>query len=75
MEDLRAREEDGAISLAALQKQRLSPGAAVEVRLENDTVTSGVVYSIRGEENVVVLLNLMSRLVRTTVPLDQIIPR
>lgn len=73
--DLQAREEGGAISLAALQRERLTPGAAVEVRLDNDTVTDGVVYSVRGEENVVVLLNLMSRLIKATVPLDQVTPR
>lgn len=75
IDDLRAREADGAISLAELQRERLTPGAAVEVRLDADTTTSGLVYSLRGEENVVVLLQLMGRQVKTTVPLDQVVPR
>lgn len=74
IDDLRAREDGGAISLAALRKGRLAPGAAVDVQLDGDTVTQGVVYSLRGEENVVVLLNLMSRMVKATVPLDQVKP-
>lgn len=73
--DLKAREDEGAISLAALQKERLVAGAAVDVQLDGDTVTQGVVYSVRGEENVVVLLQLMNRLVKTTVPLGQVTPR
>ena len=75
IDDLRAREDGGAISLAALQKQRLVPGTAVDVEFDGGTVTQGVVYSLRGAENVVVLLNLMSRLVKTTVPLGQVSPR
>ena len=75
VEDLRAREEDGAISLAALQKARLMTGALVDVQFDGDTVSQGMVYSMRGEENVVVLLELMGRQVKTTVPLGQITPR
>lgn len=75
IDDLKAREEEGAISLAALQKERLVAGAPVDVQLDGDTVTQGIVYSMRGEENVVVLLNLMNRLVKTTVPLGQVTPR
>jgi len=72
IDDLRAREEGGAISLAALQKERLAPGAAVEVRIDETTTAPGLVYSLRGEENVVVLLELMGRQVRATVPLEQV---
>lgn len=75
IEDLKAREEGGAISLAELQRERLSPGAAVEVRLDETTTAPGLVYSQRGEENVVVLLSLMGRQVKTTVPLDQVSPQ
>lgn len=75
VDDLKAREESGAISLTALQKERLSPGAAVEVKLDETTTVSGLVYSLRGEENVVVLLELMGRQVKTTVSVDQVDPR
>jgi len=61
--------------LAALHKERLALGMEVDVHLADDSSAAGVVYSLRGEENVVVLLNLMSRQVKTTVPLDQVTPR
>ena len=75
IDDLKAREEDGAISLATVHKGWLSHGAAVDVTLGGDTITQGVVYSLRGEENVMVLLQLMGRQVKATIPLDQVAPR
>lgn len=75
IDDLKTREEGGAILLAALQKAQLRPGAAVEVRLDEATTAPGLVYSLRGEENVVVLLQLMGRQVKTTVPVDQVSPQ
>ena len=72
IDDLRAREDGGAISSAALQKERLAPGTAVQVRFDEENATQGVVYSMRGEENVVVLLSLLNRQVKATVPLDQV---
>lgn len=73
IDDLRALEDGGVISQETLQKERLLPGAMVDVSLDGFTVKQGgVVYSLRGEENVVVLLNLMNRLVKAVVPLDQV---
>lgn len=70
--DLKEREEDGAISLAALQGQRLTPGATVNVQFDSETLTQGIVYSLRGEHNVVVLLNFLNRQVKATVPIDSL---
>lgn len=74
IDDIRARETKGAISLASLQKERLAAGALVDVDFGEDTLKQGVVYSLHREDNVVVLLNIMSKLVKTAVPLDRVSP-
>lgn len=74
IEDLKAREIGGAIELEMLQSDWLIPGTAVGVRLDSETVTSGIVYSSRGKANVVVLLELMGRELEATVPIDRVCP-
>jgi len=71
IDDLRAREDGGAISSATLQNG-LTSGMVVQVRFDEENATQGVVYSMRGEDNVVVLLNLLNRQVKATVPLEQV---
>ncbi|WP_051327904.1 transcriptional activator RfaH [Desulfatirhabdium butyrativorans] len=72
IEDLKARERNGAIELNMLQSDWLIPGAAIGVRLDTETVASGIVYSSRGKANVVVLLELMGRALKATVPIDRL---
>jgi len=71
---LKAKEEDGAVSLAALRKRTLTPGAEIEVRLDDDTTASGLFDSFSGQDNVVVLLSLLNRQVKTTLPVDMVQP-
>jgi transcriptional antiterminator RfaH len=74
--DLRAREdESGAVPMTELQRKRLAPGMAVELRLDDDTFAPGLLYSFSGKENVVVLLNFLNRQVKTTLPLDRVVRR
>jgi len=61
-------------SLAALRKRTLTPGAEIEVRLDDDTTASGLFYSFSGQDNVVALLSLLNRQVKTTLPFDMVQP-
>lgn len=70
--DLQAREERGAISLTRLRKKNLTPGAGIEVQLDDDTTAHGLFYSFSGQENVVVLLSFLNRQVKTTLPLYRV---
>lgn len=70
--DLKAREESGAVSLAELRKKTLTPGVGIEVQLDDDTTAQGLFYSFSGQDNVVVLLSLLNRQVKTTLPLDRV---
>lgn len=72
--DLQAGEEQGAISLANRQREQLVPGTPVTVQLDGETTSRGIFFSFRGQDNVVILLNLLNRQVKTTLPLDQITP-
>lgn len=70
--DLQAREYDGVISLTDLWKEKLIPGAAVAVQLDDETSAQGVFYSFRGQDNVVVLLNFLNRQIKATLSLAKI---
>ncbi|WP_162096687.1 transcriptional activator RfaH [Desulfotalea psychrophila] len=71
--DLKAREDKGLSILAKdLIKENLTPGSVVTVNIPGLESVEAVVYSIRGSENVDVLLNILSRQVKTTVSLDRI---
>jgi len=72
IEDLKAREVDGTIELDRLQADWLIPGAAVGIQLDPETVAAGIVYSRRGKANVVVLLELMGRALKATVPINRV---
>jgi len=71
--DLQAKEDaSGAVPLAELQKKGLTPGAAVTVKLDDDTSAQGLFYSFSGQENVVVLLSFLNRRVKATLTLDRV---
>lgn len=75
LENLKAKEdEEGIITPGAFVKPRLTAGTEVEVELEGGGVARGFFCSFRGEENVVILLDLLQRQVRATVSLNQIRP-
>lgn len=75
IENLKAKEDEaGIITPGAFLKPRLTPGAEVEVELDGGGSARGFFCSFRGEENVVILLDLLQRQVRATVPLDRIRP-
>jgi transcriptional antiterminator RfaH len=72
--DLQTKEDaSGAVPLAELQKKGLTPGAAVAVQLDDDTSAQGLFYSFSGQENVVVLLSLLNRQVKTTISLNRVL--
>ncbi len=72
IDQLKDREESGALNQSALKRQTLQPGTEVAVNLGNHSETEGVVFSWRGKDNVIVLLNLLSRKVRVTVSQDRV---
>jgi transcriptional antiterminator RfaH len=72
IDQLKAREEGGALTPSALKRRILQPGTAVSVNLDSNIETQGVVFSWRGTDNVVVLLDLLSRKIKATVPHDQV---
>lgn len=74
IEQLRAREEGGALSQSALTQRTLQPETGVTVSLGGDTDTEGVVFSRSGEENVIVLMNLLNRRIRATIPQNRVEP-
>ncbi|MEW6259513.1 MAG: transcriptional activator RfaH [Thermodesulfobacteriota bacterium] len=74
IEDLKAREIDGTICLDRVQPEWLVPGAAVGVRIEDEMIAPGIVYSQRGKDNVVVLLELLGRELKATVSIDRLCP-
>lgn len=74
IEDLKQRECDGAILLDRVPQERLVPGAAIGVKVSDDLVASGIVYSAKGSSNIIALIELMGRVIKATVPLDRICP-
>ncbi|MFN2355863.1 MAG: transcriptional activator RfaH [Desulfopila sp.] len=75
VDTLKEREEKGAISQAALKRQTIRAGDTVTVNLNDGGATEGLFFSWRGEENVIVLLNFLGRMVRTTLPQDRVEPQ
>lgn len=73
--ELRAKEDDGGIiQLGDFLRTKLAPGSAVEVKLEGGGSARGFFCSFRGEENVLILLDIMQRQVKTILPLDRVYP-
>ena len=73
IENIRQKQDEtGAVPHSSLEMQKLQPGSKVIVNLNDDTSTNGILYSVKGEENVVVLLDFMSRRVKTSVHFDQV---
>lgn len=72
IDQLKAREEGGALTPTALKRRILQPGTEVSVNLDSNVETKGVVFSWRGTDNVVVLLDLLGRAIKATVPHDQV---
>lgn len=72
IDQLKDREESGALSQSELKRQALQPGTEVAVSLSNDSETEGVVFGWHGKDNVIVLLNLLSRKVRVTVSQERV---
>ena len=71
--DLRTNEEKpGVISTEKLLYRQLRSGDEVEVDLAGGAVGKGKIFSIDGERNVIVLLELLKRRVKTKVPLASI---
>ncbi|MDZ7642108.1 MAG: transcriptional activator RfaH [Desulfurivibrio sp.] len=73
IDGLRAREdEEGKIAPGAFQKEKLAPGCEVEVTMADGSAAKGFFCSFRGKENVEILMDILKRQVRTTVPLDRV---
>ncbi len=74
IDDLKAREIDGVICLQPVSPEWLVPGAAIGVRVNEGVIVPGIVYSDRGKDNVIVLLELLGREVKSRIPLDRLQP-
>lgn len=74
IEDLKARETDGVISLRPISPEWLVPGAAVGVRIDDGIIAPGIVYSTREKDNVQVLLQLLGRELNIKVSGDRLHP-
>jgi len=75
IEGLRAKEDEaGVIAPGCFQRPKLASGMEVEVELDGGGSAKGFFCSFHGEENVVILLEILQRQVKTTLPLDRIKP-
>ncbi len=73
IEGLRAKEDEaGVIRPAEFQRPRLAAGAEVEVELEGGGTTRGIFCSFRGEDNVMILMDILKRQVPARVPVDRV---
>ncbi len=67
IEQIKAREEDGALPQKNLDAKVLKPGTPVVVDLFSQDGVQGVVSCLSGQDNVVVLLDFLSRQVKMVV--------
>lgn len=65
-------ESPGVIAPQQIVANKINPGATVEISLSSGETTEATVFSYEGGQNVVVLLNLLQRQVRTTMPVTQV---
>lgn len=73
MDKIREREEQpGIISMGRVMEDKLRNGAKVELELPNGTRGEGTVFSHDGERNVIVLLELLKREVKVSVPVEHL---
>ena len=56
----------------AFQKEKLAPGCEVEVTMADGSAAKGFFCSFRGKVNVEILMDILKRQVRATVPLDRV---
>ncbi len=75
VESLRSREDaHGLVIPAELYKDRLQSGQKVEVTLKGHGSIQGVFCGFKGSDNVEVLLDILKRQVRASVPLQSVHP-
>ena len=67
-------DEQQLISAADLSRENFTPGCAVEIEVAGAEPTKGFFCDFSGQHNVRVLLNILNRAVRTTVPLNRVRP-
>ena len=65
-------DDQGVLRPGAFTREKLIPGTGVEVDLEGGSSARGIFCSFQGEENVLVLLDILKRQVRATVPLASV---
>lgn len=76
IDGLRTKEDEtGVIRIADFQRPKMAAGTELEVDLEGGGSAVGVFCSFRGEENVMILMEIMKRQVKTTVPLARVRPK
>jgi transcriptional antiterminator RfaH len=61
-----------AMPLNELKRAKLAPGMEVEVEVNRRVRTEGLILSFNGQNNVMVLLNLLGREVRASIPLERV---
>lgn len=75
VDSLKNREDDtGTVPLGHHERIHLAPGAAVNVQVSGGIAAGGVFCSFKGKDNVVVLLDLLQRQVKTTLHISQVRP-
>ena len=73
MERIREREDQpGIISLGRLVGDKLRKGVKVEFELPNNTYAEGTIFSRDGQCNVIVLLDILKREVKLSVPVEHL---
>jgi len=65
-------EQHGRINLKAVKEKFLQPGSTVKVSLDRQRELHGILLSFTGKDRAVVLLNMLQRTVKTTVPLTRL---
>ena len=68
IDQIKAREEDGALPQKSLDVKMFQPGTSVVVDLIHCGDAQGIVCSMSGQDNVIVLLDFLNRQVKTVVP-------
>lgn len=74
IEDIKRQEDSsGTISTCNIIKKQLKAGSPIKVDFNNQGRVSGTVFSFDGDHNVIILLDILKRRVKTSVPLKRLI--
>lgn len=63
-------DENGIISVGTKEKFGFEPGDRVRVKGPNDTIIEGVLKALDGRDRAIILLDMLKKQVKTTVPIS-----